>query len=76
MVAHALVRRLKSHILPIKDNFPFSDGNKTCQRPEGSCLAGAIRSDDADDLAAIHLQAKVPNNLDRSIGQLEILHLK
>src|SRR5439155_9135625 len=76
MVTHSQVRWLRGHVLPVKNDSPLSDRNETRQRLESGCLAGAVRSDDADDLAATHSKTDTPNYLDRLVCQREIRHLK
>jgi len=76
MVTHSQVSWLRGHVLPVKNDSPLSDRNETRQRLESGCLAGAVRSDDANNLAATHPKTDAPNYLDGSVGQLEIRHLK
>ena len=76
MVLHAFMRRFGRDVLSVEDDFSFSYGQQTCERLEQGRLAGAVWSDEADDLPAIHFEANVPNNASRSVTHVEVFNFE
>ena len=76
MVLHAFMSGFGGDVLSVEDDFSFSYRQQTRERLEQRRLAGAVWSDEADDLPAIHFEANVPNNASRSVTHVEVLNFE
>ena len=76
VMSHAFIRWLGRDVLSIENDFASSDRQQSRERFEKGRLAGAIRSDEADDLPATNFKAETPHNANRSISHFEVFNLE
>jgi hypothetical protein len=76
VMSHAFIRWLGRDVLSIENDFASSDRQQSRERFEKGCLAGAVRSDEADDLPAMDFEAETPHNANRSVSHFELFNFE
>jgi hypothetical protein len=71
---HQLVCRETCHVLSIEEDAAGARSQKPGQRAQGGGFPGAVRAHQGDNLPRFYLKGDIPNRLDVSVEDVDVLH--